>query len=106
MGVYLELNVEATAVDLLNNEYATVSHTVGGTHVKCSLVIVNELEGHFVFLSKQAQAITKTLTRLVFKHEEDFKEELFCHLVKKNVFQLFLSLPDDGVGVEGLCSVS
>ena len=33
MGIYLELDVEATAVDLLNNEYATVSHAIGGTHI-------------------------------------------------------------------------
>ena len=106
MGVYLEFDVKTTAVKLLNNEYSTVSHTVGGAHVECCLVVVNELEGHFVFVRKQAQAITKAFAWLVFKHEEDFEEELLLHLVEKAVFQFFLSLPNHGVGVEGLCSVT
>ena len=43
---------------------------------------------------------------LVFKHEEDFEKKLLLHLVKKAVFQFFLSLSNDGVGVEGLHSVA
>ena len=43
---------------------------------------------------------------LVFKHEEDLEEELLLHLVKKVVFQLFLSLPNDGIGVEWLRPVA
>ena len=46
------------------------------------------------------------MARLVFKYEENLEEELFFDLVKKAVFQFSLSLPDDGVGIEGLRSVA
>ena len=86
MGVCFEFDIEASAVNLINNEDATFSHAVSGSHVKSCLIIFNYLEGHVIFCCKQEQTVSKALAWLVFKYEEDFEEELFLHLVKKAVF--------------------